>query len=97
VRLVLLILFRGAAAKALLGIVDILEIRGLRHGLGRRGVNELGRGKELLKGLKGSRILRPVLLGELDRELNVHVAVVVVAVGWHALATDHLDGACRKG
>lgn len=34
----------------------------------------------------------PVLLWELDIELNEKVSEVVVAVRWHTLSTDHLDG-----
>ena len=42
------------------------------------------------------KILKLVLLGELDVELNVEVAKVVVAERWHTLALDQLDGTCGK-
>lgn len=75
-----------------LRIIDILEVGGLGHLLARGHVGQGRRREDLSQSLERGRVLRPVLVGELDVELDVHVAEVVVAVGWHTLSTDHLHG-----
>jgi hypothetical protein len=91
--LVVLVHRTGTTAEtAGLGLaVDVLQVGGLGHSvwrgraLGRRG------GQQLAQGLEACLVLKPSLLRELDGELDVQVAVVVVAVRRHTLATNHLD------
>lgn len=91
-RLVLVIVLHGIRREASRVAVNVLQVGRLAHGLGRRGVDDVGCREVLPESLKGGRILGPVLLGELDGELDVHVAEIVMPVGRHALAADHLDG-----
>lgn len=70
-------------------VLGVLKLEILDHGVG-RGNNLLGaRRKDLLKEFQ---ILELLLLGELDVELDVQVAVVVVAERGHTLAVENLDG-----
>src|SRR5688572_23469669 len=81
-----------AAAKhtALLRVVEVLEVGGLGHRIGRQRL--LSRWWEkLAKTLVSGRIIGPVSLGELDVEANVHVTKIVVSVRRHTLAANHLD------
>lgn len=48
--------------------------------------------KDRLKCLEVLWVGGPVLLWELDIELDEKVSEVMVAVGWHTLSTNHLDG-----
>lgn len=76
--------------------VGVLEVRGLGHGVWGRRVLERRRGEDIADSFKGSVVGGPALLWELDIELNIEVATVVVAEGWHTLAADHLDSTCSN-
>lgn len=80
---------RAVCAGLVVLILGVLELEVLDHGVG-RGNDLLGaRRKDLLKEFQ---VLELLLLGELDIELDVQVAVVVVAERGHTLAVDNLDG-----
>lgn len=76
--------------------VGVLEISGLSHGLRGWDVLQSRSGKDVAEGLEGSWVGGPSLFRELNRELDVKVAKVVVAVRWHTLAADHLDSTCNS-
>ena len=88
-----ILFFRSGTTEASRRVVHVFKIRGLSHRLGRRRVGDVRSREATPEGFEDGRILSPVLLGELDRELDVHVAEVVVTVRRHTLAADHLDGA----
>lgn len=46
--------------------------------------------------LQKVEVLKLVLFGELDVELDVEVTMVVVTEGWHTLAPNQLDGTCNS-
>lgn len=75
------------------GGVGILEVHGLGHSLGRGDVEKGRRRQNVAKSVEVGGVLSPVFLGELDSELDVEIAEVVVTVRRHALAANHLDGA----
>lgn len=82
---------RGRAVGAGLVVLvrGVLKLEVLDHGVG-RGHDLLGaRRKDLLQEFK---VLEILLLGELNIELDVQVAVVVVAERGHTLAVDDLNG-----
>jgi hypothetical protein len=81
---------------ALGGVVEVLEAGGLRHGITRRNVLDSGSGQDLSESLENLGVVGPVLLGELDVELDVHVAEVVVPGRRHTLAANHLDSVWSK-
>jgi hypothetical protein len=81
---------------ALGGVVEVLEAGGLRHGITRRNVLDSGSGQDLSESLENLGVVGPVLLGELDVELDVHVAEVVVPGRRHTLAANHLDSVLRN-
>lgn len=74
--------------------VRVLEVHGVGNGICGGHVDEARRREDLAERVKGGRVLCPVLLGELDGKLDVHVAKVVMAVGRHALSANHLDSVC---
>ena len=76
------------------GGIQILEVGGFGHGLLRWYVDDCGLGKDLAEGFKGFGVVGPILLRELDGELDVHVTEIVVAVRRHSLSANHLDGVC---
>jgi hypothetical protein len=78
----------GAGLRALAGI-GLLQLEVLDHGVG-RGLVLLHAGRKHL--FEELEVLQLTLLGELDVELDVKVAVVVVAERGHTLAGDNLDG-----
>ena len=78
----------GTGLRALAS-VNALQLEVFDHGVG-RGLGLLDAGREDL--LQELEVLQLILLGELDIELDVKVAVVVVAERGHTLAGDHLDG-----
>lgn len=79
-------------AEDLLGLsIQLLQIGGLGHSIGRGNGEGSRGGEDLSERLEGGLIDGPVLLGELDVESDVHVAGVVVSGRGHALAADHLD------
>lgn len=78
----------GAGLRSLAGI-GLLQLEVLDHGIG-RGLVLLDAGRENL--LEELEVLQLILLGELDVELDVEVAKVVVAERGHTLARDNLDG-----
>lgn len=89
----------GSATEAsgLRGVVDILKVGRLCHAVGRRDVFDTGRREQLPQTLEAGLILHPALLGEFDGELDVQVAVVMVAIRRHALSANHLDGVWADG
>lgn len=74
--------------------VRVLEVHGVGNGVCGGYIDEAWRREDLAERVKGGRVLCPVLLGELDGKLDVHVAEVVVTVGRHALSANHLDSVC---
>ena len=69
-------------------VLGVLEFEVLDHRVGGGSVL-LHTGRENL--LQEVQVLELVLLGELDIELDVEVAVVVVAERGHTLAVNNLD------
>lgn len=91
--LIIIVLHAGTTEHAVLRCaVEVLEVGGLSHSLSGRNILHTGRRQDLAQCLEGLGVGRPVLLGECDVELDVHVAEVVVSVRRHTLAADHLDG-----
>lgn len=96
----ILVLLHGVAAAAREPSrmsVRILEVHGVGNGICGGDINQARRREDLTERVKGGRVLCPVLLGELDGELDVHVSKVVVTVGRHALSANHLDSVCWLG
>lgn len=87
---------RATEDSALGGVVEILEAGGLRHSITGGDVLDGGSGENLSESLESLGVIGPVLLGELDVELKVHVAEVVVPGRRHTLAANHLDSICNK-
>lgn len=94
---IFVVLVHGAlAAEATSATVGfgVLEISGLGHGLRGWDVLQSRGGKDVAEGVEGSWVGGPALFRELNRELDVKVAKVVVTVRWHTLAANHLDSTC---
>jgi len=72
-----------------LAAINVLQLKVLNHGIGGR-LSLLHTGRQDL--LQQLQVLHLILLRELDLELDVQVAVVVVAERGHTLAGDNLDG-----
>lgn len=72
--------------------VHILQISGLSLDINRWSNWLNSWWQDRLERVKVCWVGGPVLLWELDVELDEEVAEVVVTVGWHTLAADHLDG-----
>lgn len=84
---------RAVGAGLVVLVLGVLELEVLDHGVC-RGHDLLGaRRKDLLQELE---VLELFLGGELDIELDVQVAVVVVAERRHTLAVDDLDGIWKE-
>lgn len=80
----------GTSSTSLLVGIHVLEISSFRHGILWWDDSRWAGRQDLLQGLEGFWVRGPVVLGELDVELDVQVAEVVVAVGWHTLPPNHL-------
>lgn len=94
--LVVLVHALAAAKRPGSGVgVWVLQVGWLGHGLSRWDVLDRWRRKDLAELFEGRFIGGPSLLGELYVELDVKISVVVVAVRWHTLATEHLDSICN--
>lgn len=95
---IIVILHAGAGGTVGAGLLafaalDTLQLKVLDHGVSwGLGLLET-RGEDLLQEVQ---VLELVLLGELDIELDVQVAVVVVAERGHTLAGDDLDGIWKR-
>lgn len=89
---ILIILIHGGTVSTGLGrlaAINTLDLEVLNHSIG-RGLGLLNTGRKNL--LEEFEVLELILLGELDIELDVKVAVVVVTERGHTLARDNLDG-----
>jgi hypothetical protein len=71
--------------------IELLEIGRLGHVFARGHVRNGRRRQDLSQRLEGFLVLGPVLLRELDVEVDVQVAVIVVARRRHTLAANHSD------
>lgn len=80
---------RTVSAGLLVLVLGVLELEVLDHGISGGNVLLHARRQDLLQEIQ---VLKLILLGELDIELDVQVAVVVVAERGHTLAVDDLDG-----
>lgn len=99
VHVIVVIVHRSAARPCLFsGRIDVLKRVILDHGIcGRRCVLDLARTEDALERslvVVGKSIFATDLLGELDIELDVEVAKVVMSVRRHTLTADDLDGTC---
>jgi hypothetical protein len=95
---IVIILIHGAGGTVGAGLgalarIGILELVILDHSIGGGLVLVDAGRKDLLEELK---VLQLILCGELDVELDIKVAMVVVAERGHTLARDDLDGIWKK-
>lgn len=91
---IVIILVHGAGGTVGAGLgalarIGILELVVLDHSIG-RGLVLVDTGREDL--FEELEVLQLILFGELDVELDIEIAVVVVAERGHTLASDDLDG-----
>lgn len=75
--------------------VQISQVGRLDHGVRRRNTTRSWR-EDCSEGIEMVRVLGPVLVWEFDVELDVEIAMVVVSLGGHSFATDHLDSTIRN-
>lgn len=97
-RNVVIILVHAASSAVSAGLrglaaINILQLEVLNHSIG-GGLGLLHAGRENL--LQQLQVLQLVLLGELNLELDVQVAVVVVAERGHTLAGNNLDSIYKE-
>jgi hypothetical protein len=84
----------GARCACLSAGLNVLKLKVLNHRVCRGLCLEGSRRQYLFQKVE---VLHLFLAGELDVELDVEVAEVVVTVGWHALSLDNFDLAYREG
>lgn len=100
--IILILARRPLRPRSLPRRIHILKLVILSHGVGRRrrsllAWRENGFETALLLFGEGGAVGAVEAVGEFHVEADVEVAVVVVAIGGHALFADHFYGACLEG